>query len=147
MLAFGVAPHFLATALIGVVSQRLVRTFCPECRFPIAEEQGCSNAPEQADQTRFSALGCPACQYEGFGARTALFEILEVSPTIRKLIQNRETAQAIEEQAYRDGMVGFLQSGRALVARGLTNYEEIQRCIPSACMLGAELTVPHQVVS
>jgi type II secretory ATPase GspE/PulE/Tfp pilus assembly ATPase PilB-like protein len=134
MLAHGVAPHFLATSLLGIVSQRLVRTFCPECRFPVEGEWVCKDPLTP----RYSALGCPVCHQTGFGARTALFEILVVSRTIRELIRAREPAQLIEEQAYREGMTGFLHAAQALVARGRTDMTEVQRCIPPDCLRGEE---------
>ena len=67
MLAFGVSPHFLATSLIGAISQRLVRTFCPDCRPGIAE-----------DGSRVAGPGCARCHHTGFAGRTAVFEVLEV---------------------------------------------------------------------
>jgi type II secretory ATPase GspE/PulE/Tfp pilus assembly ATPase PilB-like protein len=132
MLAHGVAPHFLATSLLGIVSQRLVRTFCRECRFPVEGEWVSHDPPTQ----RYSALGCPICHKTGFGARTALFEVLVVSRAIRELIRAREPAQAIEEQAYLDGMTGFLHAAEALIARGQTDLAEVQRCIPPECLRG-----------
>jgi type II secretory ATPase GspE/PulE/Tfp pilus assembly ATPase PilB-like protein len=134
MLAYGVAPHFLATSLIGVVSQRLVRTFCRECRFPIEGDwiDGDCLTP------RYAALGCPVCHQSGFGGRTALFEVLTVSRAIRELIQASKPAQVIEEQAYRDGMTGFMHAAHALIARGQTDMEEVRRCIPPDCLRGGE---------
>lgn len=138
MLAFDVSPHFLATSLIGAVSQRLVRTFCPECRFPIIGDDGNPAPVNGLGEAQFSAMGCPACHQTGFSGRTAVFEILEVSPTIRGLIQAHEPAQVIEEQAYMEGMSGFLRSARALVAKGVTNFQEVSRCLPSECLRGQD---------
>jgi type II secretory ATPase GspE/PulE/Tfp pilus assembly ATPase PilB-like protein len=136
MMAFGVSPHFLATSLIGAVSQRLVRTFCPECRFPLAEEW--NDTTPSPMQCRSSALGCPACHHTGFGGRTAVFEVLEVSEAIRGLIMARAPAQAIEEQAYREGMTGFLRSAQTLVTDGLTDLDEVSRCIPTESLRGGD---------
>jgi general secretion pathway protein E len=133
MLAFDVSPHFLATSLIGAVSQRLIRTFCPECRVPIIENNG-DSVP------RYSALGCPECRYTKFAGRTAVFEILEVSPKIREFIQARQPAQAIEEQAYLEGMPGFLRSAQQLICRGLTDAEEISRHLPPGSLRGFDRT-------
>jgi type II secretory ATPase GspE/PulE/Tfp pilus assembly ATPase PilB-like protein len=132
MLAHGVAPHFLATSLLGIVSQRLVRTFCRECRFPVEGEWVSHDPPIP----RYAALGCPVCHKTGFGARTALFEVLVVSRAVRELIRAREPAQAIEEQAYLDGMTGLLHAAEALIARGQTDLAEVQRCIPPECLRG-----------
>jgi general secretion pathway protein E len=136
MLAFDVSPHFLATSLIGAVSQRLVRTFCPECRFPIIWDDDNPAPANGLGEPQFSVIGCPACHQTGFRGRTAVFEILEVSPTIRGLIQTREPAQVIEEQAYMEGMTGFLHSAQALVARGVTNFQEVSRSLPPESLRG-----------
>jgi type II secretory ATPase GspE/PulE/Tfp pilus assembly ATPase PilB-like protein len=135
MFAHGVAPHFLATSLTGIVSQRLVRTFCPECRFPIEGETVAGDPPYQ----KYGALGCSVCHHTGFAARTALFEVLEVTRSIRDLIQAREPAQVIERQAYHDGMLGFRGCAEALVARGQTNMAEVRRCIPPDSLRGEEV--------
>jgi len=136
MFAHGVAPHFLATSLIGIISQRLVRTFCRECRFPVEGEWIPGNPPTP----RYSALGCPVCHQTGFDARTALFEILVVSRAIRELIKSRQPTQTIEEQAYREGMTGFLRAAQTLISAGRTDLKEVQRCIPPDCLCGAEPT-------
>lgn len=142
MMAFGVSPHFLATSLIGALSQRLVRTFCPECRFPLAEEV--DDAVPSPVQSRSGALGCPACHHTGFGGRTAVFEVLEATEAVRGLIQARAPAQAIEEQAYREGMSGFLRSAQQLVADGQTDFAEVSRCIPPESLRGRDATAPSR---
>ena len=129
MLAFGVASHFLATALIAAVSQRLVRTYCPDCRFPI-----------DPDAPKTAAFGCSTCRHTGFAGRTAVVELMEVTPAVRALIQAREPAQAIEDQAYRDGMGGFGRSARWLIDRGATDAAEVTRCIPRDALRGKGAT-------
>lgn len=138
LLAFDVASHFLATCLLGAVSQRLVRTFCPHCRFPLDDDLS-SNASQDPPVTCYAALGCQRCHQTGFGGRTAVFELLEVTPPVRELIQNRNFAQVIEEQAYRDGMNGMLRSAEHLIRSGLTNRSEVERCIPTALLKGFDL--------
>ncbi len=133
MLAFGIAPHFLATSLIGIVSQRLVRIFCPECRFPIEGEW----TDAEPRTPKYGALGCPVCHHTGFGARTALFEVLVVTRAIRTLIQAREPAHVIEEQAHRDGMTGFLDAAKTLLASGRTELGETRRCVPPDDLIGS----------
>jgi type II secretory ATPase GspE/PulE/Tfp pilus assembly ATPase PilB-like protein len=127
MLAFGVQPHFLATSLIGAMSQRLVRTLCHRCQF--ASEEG---------EPPAVGLGCPACHHTGYSGRAAVFEVLEVTPAVRGLIQSRAPAQAIEEQAYRDGMTGLRRSADELVARGVTDPAEVGRCVPPECLRGRD---------
>lgn len=73
-----------------------------------------------------------------FSVRTAVFELLEVTPAIRELIQNRKFAQ-IEKQAQREGMNGMLRSVEHLVRSGLTDRSEVERSVPSALLTGLEL--------
>jgi len=128
MLAYGVQPHFLAASLLGAVSQRLVRTFCPDCRFPIGVASNLATRDQESTQT--AAMGCPRCHFTGFDRQTAVFEVMEVTPALRGLICAGESTQVIEKQAYRDGMVGFRQVANELVTRGLTEIGEIDRRIP-----------------
>lgn len=130
MLAFEVSPHFLASSLLGAVSQRLVRTFCPHCRFPIEGEDAATKSPEGGRKARYSALGCPICHQTGFVGRTGVFEILEATPGVRDLIQAREPAPVIEALAYREGMPGLYQAARELVAAGRTEWSEVARVLP-----------------
>ncbi|WP_338030191.1 ATPase, T2SS/T4P/T4SS family [Fimbriiglobus ruber] len=125
-LAYEVAPHFLATSLTGVVSQRLVRTFCPACRIPIEGERVTTHPPAG----RAGAPGCPACHQTGFGVRTALLAVLMVTRAIREWIQTRQPTQVSEEQADRDGMAGLPCAARAVIARGRTDLAEVRRCVP-----------------
>lgn len=134
MLAHGIAPHFLATSLLGIVSQRLVRTFCPECRFPVEGEWVTNDPP----RPRYAALGCPVCHQSGFHARKGVFEVLVVTRAVRELIRGREPAQMIEEQAYREGMTGLFRAAQALIACGQTDVAEVRRCLPPDCLRGEE---------
>ncbi|MFO0822365.1 MAG: GspE/PulE family protein [Gemmataceae bacterium] len=126
MFAYGVQPHFLASSLVGALSQRLVRTFCPVCRFPV------DGGPPQS--THGSAMGCAKCHFTGYGRQAALFEVMETTPALRELIQDRQPTQKLEEQAYRDGMVSFSQGAEWLISRGLTEMSEIQRRVPAHCL-------------
>lgn len=134
MLAFDVSPHFLATSVIGGISQRLVRTLCPECR--VQQVEADPQAAAGRHEPFVAGVGCSACRMTGFAGRTALFEVLEVSPAIRDMIRTREPAQVIEEQAYREGMTGFLRSSQMLVSRGVTSFREIARVLPPESLRG-----------
>jgi type II secretory ATPase GspE/PulE/Tfp pilus assembly ATPase PilB-like protein len=135
--AWGVHSHFLASCLLGVIAQRLVRTLCRECRteFPLA------HAPYTFDEVRpwlepgeglalYAARGCPGCHGTGYAGRTGVFEMLRITSGIRRRIADGATTQAIREQAVRDGMVELRHAALLKVARGQTTVEEVVRHVP-----------------
>ena len=138
MLALGVHPHFLASSLLGAVAQRLVRTLCPECRMPV----DLSDAPHTFDEIRrwlepgqgrqmWGPRGCPACYKTGYTDRTGVFEVLTVSPALRKLIVQKQPIQALRQKAAEEGLIEFRHSALLKVARGETSFEEVFRAVPS----------------
>jgi type II secretory ATPase GspE/PulE/Tfp pilus assembly ATPase PilB-like protein len=142
MLALGVHPHFLATSLRGVLSQRLVRTLCPDCKTSF----DLSMAPHTFDEVRpwlsenegkalFAPKGCQACQMQGYSARAGVFEVLHISRALRDLIADARPTKSIRAAAAAEKMLEFRQSALLKVAQGLTSTEEVFRVIPSEHLL------------
>ncbi|MBW7984598.1 type II secretion system ATPase GspE [Enterobacillus tribolii] len=122
----GVEPFLLATSLLGVMAQRLVRVLCPECRRPYnAGEDG----PLPAGSRVFRAVGCPACNFTGYRGRTAIHELLPVDDVLRSIIQ-RGGDEAELTQRLRG--VTLYQSGLERVLAGVTSLEEVTRVTRSA---------------
>ena len=142
MLALGAVPHFLATSLIGIVSQRLVRKLCRHCKVSF----DLSGAPETFDDIRemlkpgqgeliHSAPGCEHCFQEGYNDRTGIAEVLRVTKEIRQLIFERRSAREIRDEALRQGMLDLRRSALLKVAQGVTSTEELIRVIPTEHLL------------
>ncbi len=140
--ALGVHPHFLSVAMRGIVAQRLVRTLCPQCK----ASYDVSDLPEffsevrpwlGPDEGRFlcSPMGCQACGQTGYGGRTGVFEVLNVSRTIRNLIFEGRSAREVHEKALEEQMLSFRQSALLKVARGETSTDEVFRVIPTDVLL------------
>ncbi len=138
MINLGVHPHFLTSSLLGVVSQRLLRTLCQECRVRI----DLSDSPNTFDEVRrflapgegndlYGPLGCAGCRQLGFSGRTAVFEVLTVTPSIRRLILERQPLQIIGPKAIEEGLIPFRLSALIKVARGETSIEEVFRAVPT----------------
>ncbi len=138
----GAHPHFLAASLRGVVSQRLVRTLCPDCRTSI----DISDAPYAFDEvknlltpgegrTLYSATGCPKCGMTGYLSRTGVFEIMPVTPAMRDLIASASPSRQLRDKAIDEGMLQFRQAALLKVAQGQTTIEEVFRVIPSEQLL------------
>ncbi|MCC6679297.1 MAG: type II/IV secretion system protein [Phycisphaeraceae bacterium] len=145
MLALGVHPHFLSTALRGVVSQRLVRTLCPQCQ----TEFDISHSPETFDEvhsllkpgegrTLYGARGCDQCHKSGYAGRTGVFEVMPVTSSLRALISSGATAAQIRRQSIEEGMIDFRKAAMLHVARGVTSTEEVFRAIPFEHLLQDE---------
>lgn len=142
MLALGVHPHFLATALRGVVAQRLVRTLCPECR----AEFDISHSPNTFDEIKdmlgknegkilYGHKGCDNCKGSGYAGRTGVFEVMEISKGIRGMITDAAPAWQIRKKALEEDMLDFRRSAMLKVARGITSTEEVFRTIPAEHLL------------
>jgi general secretion pathway protein E len=138
MRGWGVNPHFLGHSLLGVVAQRLVRTLCPQCRvsFPLPEDAPHPFAEVKSwlgvdeGHTLFSARGCAGCRQEGYSDRTGVFEIMRISPTLRRLIAEGQSTSTLREQARREGVIEMRQASLLKVARGETTAEEVIRDVP-----------------
>ena len=131
LLDLGVEPFLVSTALLGVVSQRMVRQVCQECSEPqlappteqLVYQQEIGEARQQFSYGR----GCPACSGSGYWGRRGLFEILPVSDALRGLVLAGADVLKLREQALADGMVPLLKDGMMKVREGLTTPTEVLR--------------------
>lgn len=136
LLALGVAPHFLATSLLGIVSQRLTRTLCSECKIPldISRAKMFGSVEQWLDKKQgkqiFAAGGCDQCQ-QGYRSRTGVFEVLRMTGELRKMVSKGRTAREIQDQAIRQGMLDLRRSALLKVADGITTTDELARLIPA----------------
>lgn len=113
----GVGPSLLASALRGVVAQRLVRRVCATCA--------------RSPQTELSAAACTACRGTGYAGRVAVVELLRVDDAMRALIRRDAGADALRAAAGAAGMRTLAQDGRARVRAGLTTPDELYRILGS----------------
>jgi len=129
LVDMGVEPFLLASSLIGVVAQRLVRRLCMECRKPFAADAGQLEALGFAPTpgTFYSAQGCPACNQTGYRGRTGIYEFLTIDDGLRELIHDRAAEQALREYAVARGMRSLRDDGIRWAAQGAISLEEVVR--------------------
>ncbi|MFI5331006.1 MAG: type II secretion system ATPase GspE [Desulfobaccales bacterium] len=135
LLEMGVEDFLLASAIMGILAQRLVRVICPECRVPLSPEAAKlelarnerHGLPAQEPVQLFVGQGCPACAHTGYQGRTGIYELLLVDETIRQLILTRSEAASIRQAAMSQGMQSMAEDGWAKVAQGLTTTQEVLR--------------------
>jgi general secretion pathway protein E len=132
LVEMGVEPFLAASALVGVLAQRLVRTICPHCRVSyIPDKQSLSElfdgaeVPSQA--VFYRGRGCSHCMKVGYLGRTGLYELLEVTDPIRQLVTGNADAATIRQKALAMGMRPLREAGLAKVLAGQTTVEEVLR--------------------
>lgn len=126
----GVEPFLLSSSLLAVLSQRLVRTLCPNCKHehhPTAEEARILGLDSSnTDATIFSPVGCVQCNHTGYRGRTGIHELLVVDETIREMVHNGQGEQAIEKYL-RQSTPSIRDDGCHKVLLGQTALEEVLR--------------------
>jgi len=130
LVDMGVEPFLLASSLVGVLAQRLVRRLCTACRQPYAPD-----AAERAQFERaappsvlYRAVGCAACNHSGYQGRMGIYELLEVDEPLRHMIHERASDQVIRDHCRAVGALRPLKDdGLRWVASGDTALEEVLR--------------------
>ncbi len=128
LVDMGVAPYMVATSLIGIVAQRLVKKICPECRTPRMStdtEDGLMGINEHI--TVYDACGCPKCNNTGYIGRTAIHEILLCTPEMSSLIANGGKVDAISKLCREQGTKLLRDNVSELVQEGKTTMDELVR--------------------
>jgi type IV pilus assembly protein PilB len=128
-----IPPFHVASALLGVIAQRLVRALCPRCKqlyvAGLQEIENLGLTAEEGSLQFYKAVGCPFCRNTGFKGRLAVYEILTVTPEIRRLITRDASEDDIKQLAMNQGMKTLRQQGIRYVMEGLTSVEELYRII------------------
>jgi general secretion pathway protein E len=128
LMDMGIEPYLIASSVIGVLAQRLLRVICPACkqvdhpREPIGLTGDGQDAP-----TFYKGAGCETCNATGYRGRTGIFEMLLIDDEIRDLIIQRRGAHILKEAALKKGMTTLRDDGLAKAAQGITTIEEVYR--------------------
>ena len=142
LLDMGVPDFLVASALVGVLAQRLCRRLCTNCAQP------CDQPPETLhlllgeripDGKYMKATGCKRCGQSGYDGRVGIFELLVIDEDIRRAILDRAGERRICELGRRNGMRLLLEDGIDKVRRGLTTVEELMRVAGAATEDNIEL--------
>ncbi len=135
MLDLGVPSYLLKATVIGVMAQRLVRTLCPHCK----EEAQVDKADWESlvrpwkvtkPDVVFTANGCLECRNTGYMGRQGIYEIMQMSEAVQRVIKDDCDLNGVRQQAMREGMRTLRLSGAQKVAAGITTVEEIMRVAP-----------------
>lgn len=134
LVQMGVEPFLIASSLIGIVAQRLVRTICMSCKeeyTPSDEELDELEIPrEKRREIKLArGRGCIFCNYTGYSGRTGVFEILKITKSIRNLINQNASIDELREVARLEGMKTLYENAKEKVVNKITTIEEARRVI------------------
>ena len=129
LIDMGLEPYLVSSAVIGIISQRLVKLLCPKCK----EKYEASDSEKrilgingEKEAILYKPVGCNSCN-NGYRGRAAVHEVMLVNENIRRLINKGASTDDIRSRALEDGMSTLLQSAADLALKGDTSFEEIMR--------------------
>ena len=135
LLDLGVPSYLIHSTVLGIMAQRLVRTLCPACKQPEEVAQEAWDAvtlPFKITKPTYimKAVGCLECRNTGYRGRSGLYEMLTMTPALRKLITTDTDLAKLKAQAYSEGMQPLMLNGLEKVIAGLTTIEELIKVAP-----------------
>ena len=135
LLDLGVPYYLIQNVLIGVMAQRLVRTLCPHCKGSALIDDGLWRAlvhpwPLPKPETVGAPHGCLECRNTGYLGRVGLYELLRITPELRRFCQTSLDEDALREAAFQQGLRPLRISAAAQIAAGLTTFEEVVQSLP-----------------
>ena len=132
MVDMGVKPYAIATSISLIIAQRLARRLCDNCKEVVdvpreaLEKEGFSAEELDAGVTIFAAKGCKSCN-GGYKGRLGIFQVMEVSETMGRIIMEGGNAIQIADQAAQEGVIDLRQAGLNKVKDGVTSLDEVNR--------------------
>ncbi|AHV99326.1 MULTISPECIES: GspE/PulE family protein [Paenibacillus] len=126
----GVEPYLIASSLIGVVSQRLVRKICTDCKetyVPSQQESIMLGKYGLQREVMHRGRGCGSCNTTGYRGRIAIQEVLTIDDHLRQLITNSASVEELRNAAKERGLVQLMEDGFLKVSQGLTTLQEVLR--------------------
>jgi type IV pilus assembly protein PilB len=135
LVEMGVETYLVASAIDCVVAQRLARKLCPKCREgyrPNQAELEQAGFPEFVwDDVKelFRPVGCTACSKTGFRGRLGMYEVMNMSEEIERLVVEQAPSEEIRRSARRDGMITLREDGLEKVRLGITSVQEVLRVV------------------
>jgi type IV pilus assembly protein PilB len=131
LVDMGIEPFLVSSSVLLIIAQRLVRRLCDKCKAPtsmhpeVLRELGIMENPDEL--RLFEPKGCPVCNDTGYKGRVGLYEVMEISPTLREMIVDRASTSEIKAQAEKEGMLTLRSDGVEKFKDGRTSLEEVLR--------------------
>jgi type IV pilus assembly protein PilB len=130
LVDMGIEPYLLSSALNGAVAQRLARTICPSCAtkyYPSEQVLHDAGLEDHAGRPFRKGGGCRQCHDSGFRGRCGVYEVMEVTPELRRMIHHGAPTHELRERLQNSGYLSLRQEGVLLALEGKTSLEEVLR--------------------
>ncbi|MEK7691680.1 MAG: type II secretion system ATPase GspE [Bdellovibrionota bacterium] len=132
LIDMGVEPFLVASSLLGIVNQRLIRKVCLKCREPhvpneVERNEMDLDLSQAGGATMFKAKGCGSCSHSGYSGRTVIHELMIVDEEVRTQIIRKADAGTLKKVAIERGMITLREDGVTKVIQGLTTIDELMR--------------------
>jgi len=131
LIDMGIEPFLVSSSVMMIVAQRLVRRLCDKCKESVEmheealRELGINESP--GELSMYEAKGCVACNDTGYKGRQGLYEVMEITPTVREMIIERASTTEMKKKSIEEGMLTLRLDGLDKFKRGLTSLEEVLR--------------------
>ncbi|NNK47422.1 MAG: Flp pilus assembly complex ATPase component TadA, partial [Gemmatimonadetes bacterium] len=130
MIDMGIEAFNVSSALNCITAQRLVRRICSNCRAEATYEPEVLRAArltqdESASLTFFKGEGCDACNGSGYSGRQGLYEVMPMTPELRRMILQGSSTDELKQTAVAEGMITLRQDGMVKVRKGITTLDEV----------------------
>ncbi|RJQ50354.1 MAG: type II secretion system protein GspE [Nitrospiraceae bacterium] len=127
LIDMGIEPFLVASSLVCVLAQRLVRVICPHCKESYMPTKQETDFLETVPSVLYRGRGCDKCLGKGYLGRSGIYELLEITPRIRTMIVERQDAQSIKTEASRTGFKTLQKNAVEKIMQGVTTIEEVLR--------------------
>jgi type II secretory ATPase GspE/PulE/Tfp pilus assembly ATPase PilB-like protein len=137
LIDMGIEPYLIASTVVGVMAQRLLRVICPQCKEPCPPQEGAA-IPEElrrmgaGDSPLHRGAGCDKCLKTGYLGRTGIFELMLVDDEMKELITQRQGSHILKQAAIRKGMTTLREDGLRRALAAVTTLEEVYRVTQDA---------------
>jgi type IV pilus assembly protein PilB len=134
LMDIGAEPYVIASALVGVVAQRLVRRLCVHCRRQYTPPPDVLRSLNMSDADAasvpfYKSVGCDQCNHTGYRGRIGIYEVMRITDKLRRLMSARSSEDQLREAAVSGGMITLGEDGLAKVKSGVTTPEELLRVV------------------
>ncbi len=127
-----IEPFMIATSVVGLMSQRLVRRICPHCKIEVSvEENKLISLGLDKNITTYKGSGCKKCRMSGYLGRMGLFQIVEIDDTLRQMILKEESEYKMNNHAREKGFLDMRDKGVLRIREGVTTVDEVLRVTTS----------------
>jgi type IV pilus assembly protein PilB len=132
LVDMGVQPFLVAASVNLILAQRLVRKVCQKCKGPVEVHGEALReleipAADAKDILFYKGRGCPSCNNTGYSGRQGLYEVMPVTPALRRMILDRASVEQVKRQAMTEGMLTLRQDALTKLKAGTTTVEEVLR--------------------